>query len=380
MDTLTRAEMNDLMAIRGGPCVSIMMPTHRAGADRDQDPIRFRNLLKTADHQLRETDVRGPDAEALLASARELGEDDFFWDHLADSLVVFVDPAGTTVLRLTVPLEELVTVGDRHTLTPLIPAMDPGTHFYLLALSENDVRFLKGGRFGMGIVDLPDAPDSLSDAFKYTLFEHPGTRGIRKRRPGIFKGHSVGGKEVEDMKQIRAYFKQVDNALQHVLAGKTAPLVLAGVEYLMDAYRSSTAYRYVLPEGIHGNPDRTPVPDLHKAGWALVEPVLAESRRRDLARIEEALGRGQGSASLKEILPAAAQGRVELIAVAAGAHEWGRVDESGNVTQDSPEQRPGDEDLLDHAALRVWTTDGTVYVVPREEVPGGGPVAARHRY
>lgn len=380
MDTLTRAEMNELMAVRGGPCVSILMPTHRAGSDKDQNRIRFRNHVKEAEGQLRDIGVRGPEAERILATAQSMSRDDFFWERMADSLVVFLDPHGSTVLRLTVPVEDLVTVADRFTFTPLIPAMDPGTHFWLLALSENEVRFFKGGRFGMGVVDLRDAPGSLEDAFKFTVFEHPGTRGIRKRRPGVFKGHSVGGREVEDMKQVRAYFRQIDHALRDVLSTESAPLVLAGVEYLIDAYRHETSYRHVLPQGIHGNPERTPVAELHAAAWAAVEPTLTESRRRDLDRMEEALGKGQGSASLKEIFPMAVQGRVDTIAVAEGCHEWGKVDETGRVVEQNAEQHPGDEDLLDHAALRTWTTDGTVYVVSRDEVPGESTVAARFRY
>jgi len=43
-------------------------------------------------------------------------------------------------------------------------------------------------------------------------------------------------------------------------------------------------------------------------------------------------------------------------------------------------EEPGDEDLLDVAAIQTVLNSGTVYAVKAEEVPGGGPAAALFRY
>lgn len=382
MDTLTRADVSALLAKSKGPSVSILMPTHRAGVDRKQDPIRFRNLLKQADMQLRESGMRHSEVDSLLSAAQDLARDGMFWDYVDDGLAVFIRPAEVRILRLPVALEELVVVGDRFCVTPLIPAMDPGVHFFLLALSEKEVRFFRGSKFGMSIVDLPDdTPESLQDAFKYTLFEMPGARGLRKKRHrGVFKGHSVGGREREDNKQVRAYFRKIDRALHRVLGTETVPLVLAGVEYLMDAYRAETEYRHVVETVVAGNQDHSGVDDLHRQAWQIVNPIFAATRQKDAARVDHALGRGRAATALKELLPAAAQGRVEVLFVGEGAHEWGKVDEAGALVSHSAERRPGDADLLDSAALDAWTTEGTIYVVPSQEVPGGGTFAALLRF
>ena len=43
MELLSREELNGLVTPQEGPCVSIFMPTHRAGGETQQDPIRLKN-------------------------------------------------------------------------------------------------------------------------------------------------------------------------------------------------------------------------------------------------------------------------------------------------------------------------------------------------
>jgi hypothetical protein len=37
------------MEIHRGPCVSVFMTMHRSGSETQQDPIRFKNLLREAE-------------------------------------------------------------------------------------------------------------------------------------------------------------------------------------------------------------------------------------------------------------------------------------------------------------------------------------------
>ena len=44
------------------------------------------------------------------------------------------------------------------------------------------------------------------------------------------------------------------------------------------------------------------------------------------------------------------------------------------------QRQPGDEDLLDRAAVHTLLTAGTIFAVPPQQVPGPGPAAALLRY
>jgi hypothetical protein len=75
MNVLNRKGLEGLVENRKGPCVSIFMPTHRKGPETQQDPIRLKNLLKEAEQQLVELELRPTEARELLAPAAALMED-----------------------------------------------------------------------------------------------------------------------------------------------------------------------------------------------------------------------------------------------------------------------------------------------------------------
>lgn len=79
MDPLAHAELKRLSSVAGQWCVSIFLPTHRAGIEVQQDPIRLKNLIREAERQLADAGVRGPETAALLEPARSLLSDSHFW-------------------------------------------------------------------------------------------------------------------------------------------------------------------------------------------------------------------------------------------------------------------------------------------------------------
>ena len=77
---------------------------------------------------------------------------------------------------------------------------------------------------------------------------------------------------------------------------------------------------------------------------------------------------------------AAHHGRVESLFVSLGARVWGSFDEEGDEVEVHAERQPGDEDLLDRAALETILNAGTVYAVKPEQMPAEGVIAAVLRY
>lgn len=73
-------------------------------------------------------------------------------------------------------------------------------------------------------------------------------------------------------------------------------------------------------------------------------------------------------------------GRVYIPFVALNAQQWGKFDAEQHKVVLHGKAEPGDEDLLDVAAVYTLTQGGSVYAVTRENVPGGSSVAAVYRY
>lgn len=90
VDVVSDPVVRGLAAHQDGPCVSIFMPTHRAGPETRQDPLRLRNMLGQAAARLDEGGLTQREITDLLAPAAELDGDTGFWRHLADGLAIFL--------------------------------------------------------------------------------------------------------------------------------------------------------------------------------------------------------------------------------------------------------------------------------------------------
>jgi hypothetical protein len=84
---LTNESLTELASVHQPPCLSLYQPTHRRHPENQQDPIRFRNLVKALEASLRQ---KYPVVEVrlLLEPFEALAHEDDFWNHTLDGLAV----------------------------------------------------------------------------------------------------------------------------------------------------------------------------------------------------------------------------------------------------------------------------------------------------
>jgi len=376
-------ELKILMAERPGWCVSLFMPTHRRGEETRQDPIRLRNLLRQAEEQLIDKGMRTVDARALLEPARRLEGHSPFWRHLNDGLAMFLGSQVFRYYALPMPLSEQLVVAEHFYIKPLLPLLSGDGRFYILALSQNQVRLLQGTRFSVGEVDLEGMPGSLAELLGEVTRErqlqfHTRTSGGPGKRPALFFGHGAG--EEQAKQDILRYFRAIDAELSDLLRNEQAPLVLASVEYLIPVYRSVNSHPHLLEEGILGNPEQLSAQEMHARAWKIVEPHFQKAQHEAQARFAELKDIGRTSTILEEIIGAAYHGRVEHLFVARGVQRWGRYDPQSHQVSLHPEAQPADEELLQFACNHVIVNGGSLFTIESQNMPGEGPLAAVFRY
>ncbi len=378
MDSLTREDIKTLIETEGEWCVSFFMPMVRAGAEAQQNPIRFKNLLRQAEAKLEKLAMRAPDIERLLKPATDLLDDPAVWRGTTDGLAVFVHPDQFYDYRLPVQFAELVVVERGFHIKPLLPIMSDDGRFYTLAFSQERVRLLEGTRHSFTEIELPQVPANLADALQY---DHEGRRGVRATGGGTGGMYQISGDETAKADILR-YCQLVDQGLRGILAEQRIPLVLACVDYLLPIYREANTYNYLLERGVIGNPDSLNAKELHRRAWAVVEPYFAAAQDEQRERYLEYAGRADERASniLKTTVRAAVEGRVGTLFVAAGVQKWGVYRSHSHNVHIHPSQQPGDQDLLDVAAAQTFAGGGSVYVIPPDKVPGGAEHAAIFRY
>jgi hypothetical protein len=385
MNLFRNDELKYLAAITDEVCISIYMPAHRVGYEQQQDPLRLKNLLDETEKRLIEDGIRSPDARALLEASRELLLDRDFWQHQSNGLAVFIDSNETRTYRLPINFNKLVFTGKQFHIKPLLPMLTGDGQFFVLAISQNSVRLLQGTCYTIETIDLGNIPTSMAEALWFEdperqLQWHTSTQAPQGmgERPAAY--HGQGTVENDTKETILRYFQRVDRALADLLQNSNRPLVLAGVDFLLPIYQQANTYPFLVDEGIEGNPDDQSAKALHQRAWRVVEPIFREKQHDAVARYEELSGRGSSEASteIKEVVNAAAYGRVETLFVASGVQHWGVYKEDSVVIHD--QFLSGDEDLLDLAATFTINNGGVVYVLPAERVPGDGDLAAIFRY
>ncbi|MFO7917405.1 MAG: hypothetical protein R6V13_04955 [Anaerolineae bacterium] len=383
MDTITTKELKTFLTREPAWHVSLFMPTHRTGRETEQGPIRFKNLLQEAEKRLLTKGVRSPQVREMLEPAQRLLREPDFWQNQSHGLAVLLTPEEFHSYRLPLPFEELVTISHCFHLKPLLPFFASDGHFYILALSQNQVRLLEGTRHTVDEIDLESMPPSMAEALQYERFAkqsqfHTGTSSARQGdRTAAFHGHDPSDK---DKSTILRWFHRIDDELPDLLVGRESPIVLAGVEYLFPLYKEANSYPHLLDEGIGGNPQELSPEELHAQAWPLVQPTFMKAREEAVARYNQLIGTGQTTADVKEAVLAAHHGRVDVLFVALSTQVWGKFDPSTDTIHMHQDPEPGDQDLLDLAAIQSILNGGTVYAVEPEQVPNHAPLAAVFRY
>jgi hypothetical protein len=378
MNALSKDELRLLIEKGKTPCLSIYMPTHRAGAEVQQNAIRLKNLLKEAEDRLVAGGRRAADVEKLLEPVQALVKNNPFWRQQSSGLALFLCPDFFRYYRLPVDLPLSVVLAERFNVKPLLPLFNTEGRFYVLALSQKDLRLLECTRYSVKEIRPEGVPRNIDEVLKYDVYEkqlrtRPATTGATGQ-----KGSSSWtdyGKE-----NILRYLQQVEKGLKLFLKEERAPLVFAGVDYIFAMYREVNSFPDLLETAVNGNPDQMVADDLQATAWPIVEPWFRREQEEARVRYQQSIGTGLASNNLEEIVPAAHHGRIGYLFLEVGKEKWGSFNPQTGRAVLHAGAKAGDEDLIDFAAIQTLGGGGKVYAINRERMPDKEPVAALFRY
>jgi len=384
MNLLTRDDLTELMHAREDLCVSIYLPTFRAGVETRQGRIRLKNLLHEAELRLTDNGWRSPEAKLFLRPVQDLIVDQQFWQEQREGLAVFISRDLFYYYSLPLRFDEALYIGQHFHLKPLLPLLSEDGQFFVLALSQNDVRVFQCTRASVKELDIDDIPHSLAEAMKYDdpqrqLQLHSNTlEGTNIKSAAVFHGQGIGPDDARN--NILRYFRLIDRGLHELLRQEKAPLVLMGVDFLLPIYREANRYAYLTDEAVPGNPEELSAEDIQTLAWPLVEHYFHKAEQEALSYYGPFKGTGRTTHDLIEAAPAAQNGQIELLFLADGVQQWGSFDPGLNKVNLHTEAEVGDEDLYDFTAIQTILNGGTVYVMDREKIPDGQTLAALFRY
>ena len=106
--------------------------------------MRLKNLLRRAEQELLSGGVPRQTISDLLEPAWRLEEESGFWREQSDGLALFLAPGSFQYFRVPIDFDELVFLGDRFEIQPILPFFTVGQRFYLLALNQKHIRMFEG--------------------------------------------------------------------------------------------------------------------------------------------------------------------------------------------------------------------------------------------
>ena len=358
-----------------GPCITIVLP---ATAETD-----LRAALKDAVRRL-EPALPAADRKELLVPVVAETEPVGVTQRASGSLVILRSPDLFVRFFTPVHLPETVAAEDQFLIRHLLPILDNGKEFYLLALSQNRARMLLCTAHSADEVALPTGtPGSLADAMQTRQPDH------------VLDGRSAGGPSVGSMKgvlfgtssdhddkyaDLLHFFNAVDKGVNALLRDVNAPLVAVAVEHELALYRKANTYPQLVEPGVHGSPDGMKGGEMHRRALVLMQSHLASPVQKALDEFDKSVGTGHASTHAQEIVKAAHEGRISHLLLQDEAEYLGNFDEVRQKVKRHEDAFDTRQDLLNDAAIQTIRHGGLVSVLPAGKMPNGVPVCALFRY
>jgi hypothetical protein len=380
---LTPGHLTELTAFQGRPCLSLYQPTHRQHPDNQQDPIRFRHLVKALEHSLRQayaSDV----IQGLLQPFEALAQNPQFWNHTQDGLAVLGAPGLFRVFLLQRPLSELAVVADSFHTKPLRQWLQSNGRYQVLALSRHSVQLFEGTQSALDEVLLAASVPATMNAALGEQHSDPHSTvasygGIGGGHVAMHHGH--GGRKDEIDGDTERFFRAVDRA---VLADHSRPsglpLMLAALPEHHHLFRTVSHNPFLMAKGLMVAPQGlTPASMLQ-----LASEVAASGQQAQQAAWRDAYAAaaatGLGSDNLSQIAQAAVAGRVATLLIEAERELPGWIDGSTGRIDTAEPGHPRVDDLLDDLGRLVEQMGGEVHVLSAERMPCRSGAAASFRH
>ncbi|TKA13051.1 baeRF3 domain-containing protein [Actinacidiphila oryziradicis] len=364
---LTSDTLAALRAPRPYPAVTVALPTHRRNPLSQEDPVRLRNLVTQAKQRLETDPAVTREARFEVSGQLDQAAAEVDFRHTLDGLLIFAAQGEHQVWDSPRSVPERIVFSDTYETRNLVAARKRAQPYWVLAVALDRTTLWSGTDDsvteapGQGFPMEPDRPDPDPENLERAGERLDPLRGETARR----------------------YFRQVDNALQQVLAEDPRPLYLVGLPQELSLLDD-------VGTAVKDATDRVHVGGLaHGPGSALaaeLRPAFEAQVQRDLQRVaqrfEEARNRKTFTTGLDEVWQTVQEGRIDLLAV-EDSFEVAACISGGHLIPVDSEAATGlvvREDTVDEIIERTLDFGGEVVFVPDGVLAAHDRIAAALRY
>ncbi|QRR00652.1 baeRF7 domain-containing protein [Dyadobacter sandarakinus] len=379
---LSKEMFTELADYESDCCISIYLPTHQSGVavNEKQDAILFKNTLKDLSATLTEKGIDPARVKQLLTPGFELLQQDTFWANMGQGLGIFIAENYFRYVKMPVTPQQHVSSATRFFVAPLVPTLASKEYFFLLVISKHRCQLFKADAFSMKPVDVEGLPEDMMSV-KRISEKDASTVRIGVSSGGSANFHGMAGGNPDEKDNIAVYFEAVDDILfKEVLNKENAPLLLAGVEYLIPIYRSACDYHNVCKEALTGSHEHDELHALYAQAREIMAPYFRKPQETAATMFANQSATPLTNSMPEGVIPAAYYGRISHLFAAKGEQVWGTFNETTSELKLHAQQQDDSEDLLNRAVVKTLANGGEAFLVEPDEMPSEGPLAAVLRY
>lgn len=383
MSTLDKDYAAGLLDKCDPPCLSLYQPTHRHHPDNQQDPIRFRNLVKELEESLRQQFPKD-DIRTLLQPFLALANDMDFWNHTLDGLAVLGARGIFRVYKLQRPVTEFTVVADSFHTKPLMRILQSADRYQVLGLNRQEIRLFEGNRDALDEIELArTVPKTITEALGDELTEPHRTvasyGGIGDGHSPMHHGH--GGKESEVDIDAERFFRAIDRGiLEHHSKPAGLTLILAALPQYHHLFHQVSHNPLLIEDSIEVHPDSLTIEELRQRAWQILEPHYLARLAKLVEEFGNAKSKGLGDDVLVQVAKAIVAGRVATLMIEAVRKIPGRIDSATGEIEFGDLSHPEVDDVLDDLGELALKKGGQIVIVPAERMPTDTGIAAIYRY
>ena len=290
-------DIKDMVKEKGNTCVSIIVPTHRLGQDRQGDKTEIQQAIFAAKQA-----VQYEHGDFLQSIDKLFGQIDF--SRNKEGVGMFVSPRINKLVKFPFPVTKKIVINKFFHLHDLLYIENYRIVYYVLDISKKEIHLFGGVLDHLEEIRDDYFPKTINEEYEYNKPSRSSSDAGYAHVKGFEKDKSI-------LQQIRIkkIFQQADKALGKYTLSKDTPFLLCGPEKAISIFRSVTRHAQNILTSIHDNYKGAELHDLEVSAWLRVRSFLDDQKLKIIGTIKERIGEASAAYGIEDVWNAAKQGR-----------------------------------------------------------------------
>jgi len=296
-DNDVSSEIKDMVKEKGSTCVSIIVPTHRLGQDRQADVKEVQRAILAAKQSVLNEE------EEILSGIDNLFEDIDF-NRNKEGIGIFVSPHIKKLVKFPFPVTKKIIVNKLFHLHDLLYLENYSIAYYLLDISKKKIHLLRGIMDHLEEVKDENFPKEIIDDYEYNKPSQTSSNAGYSHVKAFEKDKS----EVQHIRLNKIYC-ETDKYLSKYLVRKEIPFLIRGTQREISLFKSVTNHLYNIVGLITNNQQRASMRDMEISAWGQIKSFIDGEKLKLVDEFKEKIGAGLAVYGLENVREAANDGK-----------------------------------------------------------------------